>query len=415
MSDQPLGINMSRRAARKLARTERRAATAAARNSEDASSAARRSIKSTIKIVLLLVLINYIGLPALANVRSNIHKLADIEFGWLALGVGLEAGALLAYAQLTRVALPLKSVKLFRLFRVQLATKSLTNVIPGGSAAGAALGYRLLTTSGVEGPDAGFALAAAGLISAVVLNLVFWLALLISMPFYGFRPLYIIASLFGIIVLFFASGLSIALVRGEAGAQRMLHRLTARFKFVDADRLSAIIRQVASRMREILNDRELAVGLTLWASLNWLLDAASLYVFILAFGITANPIAVLVAFGLANVLAVIPLTPGGLGVIEPTLIGVLAGFKVGGAAAIAVVSYRIAAFWLPIPIGAIAYLTVRNDLRPLKLSHAGLAAYEQPASRYDWAEEFGHRPSGTHGDSPSAPNRPEHYDPSADG
>ena len=44
-----------------------------------------------------------------------------------------------------------------------MSTKALSNIVPGGSAAGSALGYRLLTLSGVSGPDAGFALATAGL------------------------------------------------------------------------------------------------------------------------------------------------------------------------------------------------------------------------------------------------------------
>ena len=39
-----------------------------------------------------------------------------------------------------------------------MSTKALSSIVPGGSAAGSALGYRLMTLSGVPGPDAGFAL-----------------------------------------------------------------------------------------------------------------------------------------------------------------------------------------------------------------------------------------------------------------
>ncbi len=395
MSDQPLGLDVSKRAARKLARAQKAAQTAAiAPEVTSGASGARRRIQRTIKIVILIVLINYLGLPALAQVREKVHKLGDVSFGWLALGVALEFGALLAYTQLTRVALPRKSIRLFRLFRIQLATKSLNSVVPGGSAAGAALGYRLLVTSGIDGADAGFALAATGLISAVVLNLVFWIALLVSMPFYGFQPGYIVAALFGIFLIVFAGGLALALIRGEAGAERFLRRATRRFKKIEPERVTAIVQQVAGRVREILNEPELARGAAIWAAMNWLLDAGSLFVFIRAFGIIANPIGLLVAYGLVNVLAVIPLTPGGLGWFETVLGALLVGFGVAkSVATVAVVSYRIAAFWLPIPIGAIAYLTVRNDLRLRGLTHAARAAYEQPDSRFDWAEEFGHRPA----------------------
>ena len=83
-----------------------------------------------------------------------------------------------AYTLLTRAALGDESnnISRLRLFRIQMSTKALSSIVPGGSAAGSAMGYRLMTLSGVNGPDAGFALATAGLGSAVVLNLIFWIA-----------------------------------------------------------------------------------------------------------------------------------------------------------------------------------------------------------------------------------------------
>jgi len=39
----------------------------------------------------------------------------------------------------------------------------------------------------------------------------------------------------------------------------------------------------------------------LWASLNWLLDAASLWCFVAAFGHLTNPIELFAAYGIANV------------------------------------------------------------------------------------------------------------------
>ena len=75
--------------------------------------------------------------------------------------------------------------------------------------------------------------------------------------------------------------------------------------------------QVATRLQEIGQQRRVLLLAVVWAGANWLLDAASLAVFLGAFGHWANPDAILVAYGLANVLAVIPITPGGLGVIKP--------------------------------------------------------------------------------------------------
>ncbi len=360
--------------------------------------AGRRRIKRTVKIILFLILFNYFGLPAIAGVNNAVHKLSQVSLPWLALGVALEFLALLAYSQLMRVALPPGSVSLFRLFRINLSTKAVNNTVPAGSAAGAALGYRLLTTSGIEGADAGFALAATGLVSACVLNLILWIALLVSLPLQGVNAAYAIVAVLGAIVLAFAAALMFAFMRGRDRAKSILNAITRHLRFIDSERVNEIVEQVAGRLNEIVKDRELVERAAIWATLNWLLDAASLFVFIRAFGDWANVVGVLVAFGLANVIAVIPLTPGGLGFVEATLATTLVAFGVDKAvAALAVGMYRLAQFWLPIPVGGISYFTLRQ--RPDKLSEAGRNAYEEPSSRFDWAEEYGHRPQPSDDDS----------------
>ena len=98
----------------------------------------------------------------------------------------------------------------------------------------------------------------------------------------------------------------------------------------------------------------------LWASLNWLLDAASLWVFLWAFGGTLDVNALLIAFGLANVAAVIPITPGGLGIVEGIYIPTLVGFGLTRqTATLGVAAYRLAQFWFPILFGGLMYASLR--------------------------------------------------------
>ncbi len=60
------------------------------------------------------------------------------------------------------------------------------------------------------------------------------------------------------------------------------------------------------------------------------------------------------------VASAIPLTPGGLGVVEVTLVAVTVGFGAPRATAVlAVLGYRIVNYWLPLIPGAIAYLRLR--------------------------------------------------------
>jgi uncharacterized protein (TIRG00374 family) len=69
----------------------------------------------------------------------------------------------------------------------------------------------------------------------------------------------------------------------------------------------------------------------------------------------------LLAYSAAQLLGQLPLTPGGVGVVEAGLTGTLALAGVAaGPAALAVLAYRLAVYWLPLPIGLIAWLWHRH-------------------------------------------------------
>jgi uncharacterized protein (TIRG00374 family) len=73
---------------------------------------------------------------------------------------------------------------------------------------------------------------------------------------------------------------------------------------------------------------------------------------------------VLLAFCAAQVLAQIPVTPGGLGFVEAGLTAmlVLAGVG-GGAAVLATFAYRLVSYWLPLPVGLGAWVVHRRVYR----------------------------------------------------
>jgi uncharacterized protein (TIRG00374 family) len=65
---------------------------------------------------------------------------------------------------------------------------------------------------------------------------------------------------------------------------------------------------------------------------------------------------VLLAFCGAQVLAQIPITPGGLGFVEAGLTAMLALAGVSaGNAVLATFAYRLFSYWLPLPVGLAAY------------------------------------------------------------
>ena len=69
----------------------------------------------------------------------------------------------------------------------------------------------------------------------------------------------------------------------------------------------------------------------------------------------------IVAFGLANIFASLPITPGGLGIVEGIYIPTLVGFGLSrSVATLGVLTYRVAQYWLPILLGGLAYLSLRS-------------------------------------------------------
>jgi len=325
-----------------------------------------RPIRFGFKMALFaLVLWFAIGLlPQFIEAASELRNVSPLL---LALGFGLELLALYCYSLLTRAALGEAAAPLspMRMFRIQLSTKALTNVVPGGNAAGSTLGYRLLTLSGIKGPDAGFALATAGIGSAVVLNLVFWIGLIVSVPRRGVNPLYGSAALTGIIVIGIAAFLVIGIMEGQGRAERVI-RWIARKLRMDEDRLAGALRRVAERLEELISDRALLKRVVGFALANWLIDAAALWVFLQAFGGTLDIDALIVAFGFANLLAAVPITPGGLGYVDIAYVTLLVGFGLTqNTATLGVAAYRFAQFFFPIFLGAMAYATLR--LGPWKI------------------------------------------------
>ncbi len=319
-----------------------------------------KQIKWTITLVVSIFVVEYVLLPEIISASKSIDLLGQVNIVWLVLGVLFEAASLAAYAQLTHTVLSPGAPRRFTLFRINMSSLSVSHVLPGGTAPGTAVAYRFLIDNDVSGSTAAFGLATQGVGSAVVLNCLFWFALLISIPLTGYNPLYGFAAIAGVILLGLFAAAVLLLTRGQRQAAERLERIACHLPFVRADAVASLVQKVAGRLEVLLRDRQLLIRALAWAAANWILDAASLWVFILAFGHVVSPVDLLVAYGLANVLAVIPITPGGLGVVEGILIPTLVGFHVPrDVAVLGVLSYRLINFWLPIPVGGVAYLSLR--------------------------------------------------------
>lgn len=317
-------------------------------------------VRWAVAIIVLFFIAEYLLLPDIASLKKSFHDLETVNVALAIVAIGLEVVSLLAYAELTHTVLSPGSPRRFELFRINMSSLAVSHIMPGGTAPGTALAYRLLTDREVPSGTAAFGLATQGVGSAVVLNAIFWLALLVSIPLTGYNPWYGYAALVGLILFALFAGTVIQLTRGQHRTIDALHHWASKIPGVNPDKARALIQTVADRLQILLRDRALLLHAIEWAAANWLFDAASLWVFLAAFGRLISPIDLLVAYGLANILAVLPITPSGLGIVEGILIPTLVGFHVPlTVATLSVLSYRLFNFWLPIPAGGGAYLSLR--------------------------------------------------------
>lgn len=369
-------------------------------------------LRRTFAALVLVLVVWFLVLPQFGQAEQAYASIAGVHVGALLLGTLLVIVALYSQAEVVRSVLPRSErPNRFTMLRMELTTTAISHTVPGGTAAGTAMAYRLLTRAGASPASTGFALGVRGIGGAVVLNVLLWVALIISIPTRGFDSRYTTAAAIGALLLGAVGAAAIGLLKAPTGTGRIIARVVRPLPFVDQEAMPGAIARLATQLRSLLTDRALAARVVLWAAVYWIGNAAALWVLLAAFGWTGDPVSVVVAFGLVNVLAALPITPRGLGLFEAVLIPMLVGFGATvGEATLGVIGYRLLSFWAPIPLGSLSYLSIRIQ-DPSVPGDEDDAMEELEESREhresfdEWAARHGLRPrSGDSGR--SGPNPP---------
>src|ERR1700758_1896244 len=182
-----------------------------------------KPLRRGVLLFVLLLIVEYLVVPELVGASKDLYLLGQVNAAWLAAGLILEGLSLFCYAVLTKVLLPPgPKPSLSVLFRIDLSAAAVAHVIPAGTLGTAALGFKLFTSEGISGNDATVMMAAKGVGSTVVLNVLLWLSLVISIPLAGFQPIYATVAVIGTVVLLGVGLLVFGVTRGAGFASRLL-------------------------------------------------------------------------------------------------------------------------------------------------------------------------------------------------
>ena len=241
---------------------------------------------------------------------------------------------------------------------------SLGRTLPAGNAAAFAVTVGALRRGGVDPVGAATGVATSGALSSAVLAglLPVGVALTLTTGHLGGVALSAVVAALAILV---AAGLApLAARRPDAIADRARRVVAALARGplrrrLDPDAVAEGIRRGAGGVRRLAADRDTLITCTAWAAANWVLDVAVVVVLALTIGHGTPIAAVLLAYIIAQLAASIPLTPGGVGIVETAMIGALVTAGAPAAAATAtVLGWRLVSHWLPIVVGLALLPTV---------------------------------------------------------
>ena len=316
-------------------------------------------------IGVAVVVLAAIGLRGrLPDPREFLAALAGADHGWIALAAALQVVSLAAFAFQQQHLLANLGVRLRvrRIMAITLARSALSISLPAGAAVSTAYAIREYQKAGVSRRVGAASAVVSGLASIGGLTLLYvagGAGVVARDPgtYLSWRPLVVVAAIAALTTAGIALGRRHAVrpERASVGAGPLRKSRAGR-------RVARLLSSArgAWRAGAGLRVRDWAVAL-LYAAVNWLTDLLCLAAAARALGL---PVGVTTLAGIylgVQIVRQVPLTPGGVGVVETALV---AGLTATGATAIsaaaAVLVYRLLSCWLIIPAGGAAALALRR-------------------------------------------------------
>jgi uncharacterized protein (TIRG00374 family) len=302
----------------------------------------RFNLRKVINIALLAVFF-YAIVPQLSNFRDALGATDVREPEWLLL---LAAASLLTYvfAGLVYVSLVDVPLRVRHAALVQLAASFVSKILPGGIAS-TGLNAKYLTRAGMEAEAASAAILTQGIIGALMFTLPLAAFLLLNGK--GISELIQIDVPLQYIVL---ALLAVGLVGTAVTAVRKWRD----YVWEKVTKFMRSLRELASPSKEVAIASLASLAITLSYIVCLYTSARVLDIHL------SLTMAVLVYASAVIAKSAVP-TPGGLGPLEVAMIATLIGLGIDKSQAFSIVIvYRLATFWLPIPLSLLSYRLVSS-------------------------------------------------------
>ena len=300
--------------------------------------------------------------------RHELHQaidlLSDLRISGLVVAIALEAASMVAFARLQRWLLHEGGVEvgLIPMVQITLAGNALSTSLPGGAAWAAAWAFGQLRRRGADRVLAGWVVLVAGALASYALFMLLVIGSLVAGsrgPAASARPVLIaLAAIPFVVAAFVLAAKRWPIVERLAPpAQRALRALPKGGVALGA------IQRTWERLFTVRPSRAAWVEAFGLGALNWLENCACLVACIWAIHGHIPWHGILVAYTLTQVLASVPITPGGLGVVEGGLTALLVAYGMPTNQALAsVLLYRAVSFWGLVPVGwaVWGYLSLRS-------------------------------------------------------
>lgn len=326
-----------------------------------------------------------------SEVSAAGSMLSHLQVGWLLLAIAFEIGSMIVFARMQRWLLRAGGVHvpLGTMVEIALAGNAMSTSLPGGPAWSATWAFGQLRRRGANRTLAGWVIVVAGALSSFAVFVIVAAGAFVAGNSGPFAHLRWLAGVLAAIPIVVAVGLEAARhsSRVDMSFAELWKAVSARLRPARAvGRLVARTSKNLGLVRPGLAGWAEAFGLAL---ANWLYDAATLVACIEALGVRVPWHAILIIYGFTQISASLPITPGGLGVVEASMAALLVAYGTPSTTALAVVLlYRIVSFWGLVPIGWAVWFG-------LELANRGGVRHRS----HPWATH-------DHGDQPSAPISP---------